>query len=80
MTRNQDDDKEMYDRLFEKKSEIEGLLGFKLEWKRLDNRKSSIIKHRINGLNFDDHSNYDELIDKTIDAAVKMRDVFKKYI
>ena len=34
----------------------------------------------IKGLNFDDHSNYDELTDKAITIATKMRDVFKNYI
>ena len=74
------DDKNMFDRLLEKKSIIEEELGFKLDWQRLDNRSASRIKYYIQGLNFDDHSNYDSLIDKTIDIAVKMRDVFKKYI
>ena len=74
------DDKNMFDRLLEKKSIIEEELGFKLDWQRLDNRSASRIKYYIQGLDFDDHSNYDSLIDKTIDIAVKMRDVFKKYI
>lgn len=74
------DDKEMFDSLLEKKSLIENELGFKLDWQRMDNRIASRIKYKIYGLNFDDHSNYDELIDKTIDAVIKMRNVFKKYI
>ena len=59
---------------------LEEELGFKLDWQRLENRSASRIKYYIKGLNFDDHSNYDELIDKTITVATKMRDVFKKYI
>lgn len=74
------DDKELFDKLFEKKNLIEDELEFKLDWQRLDNSKASRIKYYINGLDFDNHSNYDELIDKTIDLAVIMRDVFKKYI
>lgn len=74
------DDKELYDKLFEKKNLIEDELGFKLDWQRLDNSKASRIKYYINGLDFDNHSNYDELINKTIDLAVVMRDIFKKYI
>ena len=31
----------------------------------------------IDGLNFDDHSNYDKLIEEAIDKAIAMRDVFK---
>ena len=74
------DDKDMFDRLLEKKSLIEEELGFKLDWQRLDNRSASRIKYYIHGLNFDDHSNYNDLIEETINIAVKMRDTFKRYI
>lgn len=49
-------------------------------WDRLDNGKASRIKYNIKGLNFNDHSNYKELMEEIIDDATKMRDVFKKYI
>ena len=74
------DNKELFDKLFEKKDIIEKDLGFKLDWRRLDNSKASRILYSIKGLNFDDHSNYNELMNKTIDLAVLMRDTFKKYI
>lgn len=74
------DNKELFDRLFEYKEMIEDQLSLSLIWERLDNKKVSKIKQIISGLNFDDHSNYDELMNQTIDLAVKMRDVFKKYI
>ena len=47
---------------------------------RLDDKKASRIVTYINGLNFEDHSNYKELMNEAIDLAVKMRDTFKKYI
>ena len=74
------DDKEMFDKLLEKRNIIEEELGFKLDWQRLENRSASRIEYYIKGLNFDDHSNYDELTDKAITIATKMRDVFKNYI
>ena len=74
------DNKELFDKLYQKKAEIENDLGFKLDWRRLNNSKASRIVTFIKGLNFDDHSNYNELINKTIDLAVLMRDTFKKYI
>ena len=73
-------DKELFDKLYDKKEIIESELGFKLIWDRLNNGKASRIKYNIKGLNFDNHSNYQELMEKIIDNAVKMRDVFKKYI
>lgn len=74
------DNKELFDKLYQRKDEIENDLGFKLDWRRLNNSKASRIVTFIKGLNFDDHSNYNELINKTIDLAVLMRDAFKKYI
>jgi hypothetical protein len=74
------DNKDLFDTFSDHKEEIESALGFKLIWDRLDGKKASRIKYRIDGLNFDDHSNYNELMNQTIDVAVKMRDTFKKYM
>ncbi len=75
-----DDDKDLYDKFFECKDEIEEKLNFKLEWDRLDDKKASRIKSSIPGLSFDDHSNYKALMEKVIERAVIMRDTFKKYL
>lgn len=72
--------KDLFDELHDQKEEIERKLGFSLSWDRLDDKKASRIKYSIDGLNFDDHSNYNDLMNKVIDKAVKMRDVFKQYI
>ena len=41
---------------------------------------SDFIKTYIKGLNFDDHSNYDKLMNQIIDITIKMRRVFKDYL
>ena len=74
------DNKDAFDSLYSQKDEIEGRLGYKLIWDRLDGKKASRIKYGIPGLNFDDHSNYETLMNKAIDIAVEMRDTFKKYL
>lgn len=74
------DNKELFDKLMDKKDIIESELGFKLVWDRLDNGKASRIKYRIKGLNFDDHSNYEELMKEIIDKVIIIRAVFKKYM
>lgn len=74
------DDKELFDSLNEKKIEIESKLGFELDWQRLDNKKASRIIYRIPGLNFDDHSNYDYLMNDIIDKVMLFIKVFKKYV
>ena len=72
--------KALFDNLLECKDEIETKLEMKFEWDRLDSKKACRIKHIIYGLNFDDHSNYDDLMTEIIDKATRMRDVFKSYI
>lgn len=74
------DNKELFDKLYENREEIEEKFGHKLIWDKLENKKASRIKYYIKGLNFDNHSNYDELIDESIETAIKMRDIFKKLI
>ena len=74
------DNKNLFDSLYARREEIESNLGYKMIWDRLDNKKASRIKYHIKGLDFDDHSNYDALINQAIDAAIKMRNVFKAYI
>lgn len=72
--------KELFDKLYERKLIIENELGFSLDWDRANDNKASRIRYNIKGLNFDNHSNYDALMNTTIDVAVKLRDVFKKHI
>ena len=74
------DNKELFDKLLDNKDAIEGVLGKELVWDRLERKKACRIKYSIPGLNFDDHSNYDSLMNQVIDFAVSMRDVFKKYL
>lgn len=69
--------KALIDKLYEDREEIEKQLGFKMDWQRLDTAKASRILYRISGLNFDDHSNYDALIDEAIDKVIRMKTVFK---
>jgi hypothetical protein len=74
------DDKELFDELENSKDEIEAKMGLSLEWQRLDDKKASRILYRMPGLNFDDHSNYDSLMNDMIDKAVLFANVFKKYV
>ena len=75
------DDKELFDELLEEKDIIEDNLGFKMdEWARLSEKKASRIKYYIDGLDFNNHTNYPDLMNRVIDVAIKMRQVFKKYV
>ena len=66
--------------MLQDKGKIEEALGISLIWDRLDGKKAPRIKYYIQGLIFDNHSNYDELMNATIDLAIRMSDVFKPYV
>lgn len=71
---------DFYDKLFENKEIIETELGLKLEWDRECRGNVCRVKYNLNGLNYDDHSNYNELMNKSIEIANKMKKTFKKYV
>ena len=71
----------LFDQLYAQKEQIEQALGFNLDWRRLtDTKKASRILYSIPGLNFDNHSNYQQLMNEIIDKIVQMKKVFSKYI
>lgn len=74
------DSKELFDKLYTKKEEIEASLGFKLEWDRLDNKKASLVGTYIHGLDFDNTENYPDLMNKIIDYVLLLRKAFTPYI
>ena len=74
------DNKDLFNKLYAQKEEIENKLGLEPDWQRLDGKKASRVLYRLSGLNFDDHSNYDSLMNEMIDKAVLFSNVFKKYV
>lgn len=74
------DNKELYDNVIQKREIIENELGFSMSWERMNNAKASQIIYRIDGLNFDNHENYNSLMNEVIDKVIRMRDVFRKYM
>lgn len=72
--------KEIFDALYEHKNEIENEIGLTFEWNRLDGKKASRIIHKIQGLDFDDHSNYKQLMGDVISKIILIKPVFSKYI
>ena len=74
------DNKDLYDSLSLRKDEIEQLLGFDLEWNRLDSKKASYICTYIKGLDFKKQDNYPQLMEQIIDLVLKMRKVFPQFM
>lgn len=74
------DDKALFDELSANKDILEPQCPFKLNWYRLDNKKAAYICTYIDGLDFDDQSNYPELMNKIIDVVIVFKKVFKSYV
>lgn len=74
------DNKDIFDALFQRKDEIETALGFGLEWNRLDNKKASYICTYIKGLDFKKQDNYPMLMEQIVDLVLKMRNGFPKFM
>lgn len=74
------DSKDMFDYFFENKAEIEQTAGITLDWDKLDNKKASTICTYIPNLNFNDKSNYSELMSRTIDLVVALREAFTPFL
>lgn len=70
---------DLYDFFFEHKSEIESKLGYELTWDRKDDKSSSICTY-IDGLDYDNKSNYQNLMEQIITKTCKIRDVFSGLI
>lgn len=74
------DNKDLYNSIFSKKDEIEKELSLNFDWQRLDSKKACRIIFRMDGLNFGDHSNYNQLMNEIIDKVVAIRKVIQKNI
>lgn len=72
--------KELFDKLYSESESIQNELGFNMDWQRLDNKKASRIIYYIDGLDFNNHDNYDELINKVIDRIIAIRNAFKNHL
>jgi hypothetical protein len=74
------DNKELYDKFYANKEEIESTCGFELAWDRLEGKKAALACTYIQGLDFDKQENYPELMNKTIDLVLTMRSAFVPFI
>lgn len=74
------DNKQLYDHFYAHKEEIENSCGFELYWDRLDSKKAALACTYIPDLDFNNHDNYPELINKAIDLVLIMRKAFVPYL
>lgn len=74
------DNKALYDRLYGNKVEIEKEIGFNLIWDRADKSKFSWAYCVVNGLDFNNQENYQELMEKTIERVLIFKNTFATYV
>ncbi|MCL1945066.1 MAG: DUF4268 domain-containing protein [Firmicutes bacterium] len=71
------DNKDLYDFVYKSKNTIENeLKGVSLDWDRKEDKKPSSVSTNIDGLSFENQSNYNDLCNKIIDMLVRFRKVF----
>ncbi len=73
------DNKEIYNKLYNSKEQIEKELGFSVEWMQLADKKASRIITYYK-TDFEDRNAYPEQFQWIMNTAVKMKNVIKKYI
>ena len=74
-----EDGKELFDRLFKQKDDIEAELGFKLEWHRLDGRKATRIWY-FREAELEESDSWDTYFDWILRHLEKFNDVFRNRI
>ena len=77
---SQDENKKIFDELYEHKDEIEKIFGTKLDWQRLDNRRACRICKLYNYAGLNDEEKWDKLQNEMIDDMIKLEKAFGKYI
>ena len=74
------DNKDLFDKFYDNREQIEESCGFKLKWNRLDNKKASLACTYIQGLDFEHTENYTELMNKSIDLVLALKNAFVPFL
>ena len=74
------DNKELFDKLYSQKEQVEESIPYELTWERLNKKKASYICTFIPGLDLDNKSNYEDLMNQIIDRIIVFKKVFCRLI
>jgi len=69
---NAEENKRIFDKLYEHKEEIEAIFGAPLEWQRMDERRSSRVRYTLNIGGLRDREKWPEMQEAMIDAMIRL--------
>jgi hypothetical protein len=75
-----EENKRIFDSLYEHKKEIEDTFGEELSWERRDTRRFSEIRKRYKFSTLHDRTTWGEMQEKMIEGMMKLEEAFRKYI
>ncbi len=75
-----EENKKIFDNLYERKKVIEETFGEELSWERRDTQIFSQIRKRYNFSTLDDRTTWREIQEKMIEGMIKLEEAFKDYI
>ena len=76
----QEENEAIFDKLLARKEEIEAKTGFELEWDRLPTKRACRIRKKFLIGGYKDEDTWQEAIEKTVEAMIKLESAFKNPI
>jgi hypothetical protein len=77
---SQEENKELFDFIYELKDKIESDFGGKLTWERMDDKITCRIKAQLDGVSYFEESDWKKMNEFLIDVSVRMERAFKEPI
>jgi hypothetical protein len=75
-----DENKKLYDFIYEMKGKIETEYGGKLTWERMDENVTCRIKHEMGGVNYFEELDWGKINEFLVNSSVRMENAFKEPI
>ncbi|HLW29288.1 MAG TPA: DUF4268 domain-containing protein [Brumimicrobium sp.] len=74
---SKEENKELYDFIYERKNQIETEFGGELTWERMDDNVTCRVKHQHDGVSYFEEDDWDIMSKFLVDSSVRMEKAFK---